>query len=194
MRTQLASTRPAVLVLDMQRVFIGADGPFDNPAVVDAVNAFLPRAREAGLPVILSCYTLRDDLADAGLLSDQPHIRDMRRGAPRAAVDPRIELADSDLVCHHNRPSAFFRSDLDHVLRTLGSQSLILTGVSINNAISSTARAAFARDIPAVVVRECVAAAPWEEHTEVYLAVIDTWGAEVASADEVLTAVTRREE
>jgi nicotinamidase-related amidase len=188
-RTQLTSTRPAVLVLDMQSVFIGADGPFDNPAVVGAVNTFLPRARGAGLPVIVSCYTLRDDLSDVGLLAGQPFIEDMRRGAPRAAVDPRVEVADSDLVCHHNRPSAFFRSDLEHVLKTLGSRAIILTGVSINNAVSSTARDAFARDIPAVVVKECVAPAPWEEQVDVYLSVVDTWGAEVAGADEVLTAV-----
>ena len=108
MRTQLASTRPAVLVLDMQRVFVGADGPYDNAEVVGAVNAFLPRARGGGLPVIVSCYTLRDDLLDAGLLAGQPFVDDMRRSAPRAAVDPRLELADSDLACHHNRPSAFF--------------------------------------------------------------------------------------
>ena len=189
MRTQLTSTRPAVLVLDMQSVFIGADGPFDNPAVVGAVNTFLPRARSAGLPVIVSCYTLRDDLSDAGLLAGQPFIEDMRRGAARAAVDPRVEVADSDLVCHHNRPSAFFRSDLEHVLKTLGSRAIILTGVSINNAVSSTARDAFARDIPAVVVKECVAPAPWEEHVDLYLSIVDTWGAEVAGADEVLTAV-----
>jgi bifunctional isochorismate lyase/aryl carrier protein len=180
-------------VLDMQSVFIGADGPFDNSAVVDAVNTFLRPARSAGVPVIVSCYTLRDDLSDAGLLAGQPFVDDMRRSAPRAAVDPRVDLADSDFVCHHNRPSAFFRSDLEHVLHTLGSRALILTGVSINNAISSTARDAFARDIAAVVVRECVAPAPWEAHVDVYLSVIDTWGAEVAGAHDVLASMTKKE-
>jgi bifunctional isochorismate lyase/aryl carrier protein len=193
MKTKLASLRPAVLVLDMQSLFVGADGPFDNPAVVEAVNTFLPKARDAGVPVVFSCYTLRDDLSDAGLLAGQPFVQDMRRGAPLAVVDPRLELADTDIVCHHNRPSAFFRSDLEHVLRSLDSKAVVLIGVSINNAISSTARDAFARDIPAVVVRECVAPAPWEEHLDVYLAVVDTWGAEVASGDDVLAAVTGKE-
>lgn len=192
MKTELASLRPAVLVLDMQSLFVGADGPFDNPAVVEAVNTFLPGARDAGLPVVFSCYTLRDDLSDVGLLAGQPFVKDMRRGAPLAVVDPRLELADTDIVCHHNRPSAFFRSDLEHVLRSLDSQAVILIGVSINNAISSTARDAFARDIPAVVVRECIAAAPWEQDLDVYLAVVDTWGAEVASATDVLAAVAGR--
>jgi nicotinamidase-related amidase len=176
-------------VLDMQVVFVGADGPFDNPTVVAAVNDFLPSARRAGMPVIISCYTLRDDLADAGLLRDQPHAEAMRRSDPRAALDPRLGVDDADLVCHHNRPSAFFRSDLEHVLTSVGADAVILTGVSTNNAVSATARDAFARDLRAVVVRECTAPAPWEKDVDVYLAVVDTWGAEVAGVDEVLEAM-----
>jgi nicotinamidase-related amidase len=139
--------------------------------------------------VIFSCYTLRDDLADAGLLGDQPFVEAMRRSDTGSALDPRLVVDDTDLVCHHNRPSAFFRSDLEHVLHSLGADSVILTGVSINNAVSATARDAFARDLPAVVVRECTAAAPWERDVEIYLAVVDTWGAEVAGVDEVLAAM-----
>jgi bifunctional isochorismate lyase/aryl carrier protein len=189
MRTNLADLRPAVVVLDMQVLFVGADGPFDNPAVVDAVKDFLVHARRAGIPVIFSCYTLRDDLADAGLLAGQPFVDAMRRSEPSAAIDPRLDVEDGDMICHHNRPSAFFRSDLEHVLRSLRADAVILTGVSINNAVSATARDAFARDLPAIVVRDCTAAAPWESDLEVYLTIVDTWGAEVARAEEVLAAI-----
>jgi nicotinamidase-related amidase len=184
-RTKLSQLSPAVVVLDMQGVFIG--GGFDE--TVEAVNGFLPRARAAGMPVIVSCYTLRDDLADAGLLRDEPFVDDMRRSAPSAARDPRLALEPSDLVSHHNRPSGFFRSDLEHVLRSHDANAVILTGVSINNAVSATARDAFARDLPALVVRECVAPAPWETDLEVYLAVVDTWGAEVVTADELFAEI-----
>jgi len=184
-KTSLTDLGAAVVVLDMQSVFIG-DG-FEE--TVDAVNAFLPRARAAGLPVIVSCYTLRDDLADAGLLAGRPFVADMRRSASAAAPDPRLALAPTDLVSHHNRPSGFFRSDLEHLLRSNGANAVILIGVSINNAVSSTARDAFARDIPAVVVRDCVAPAPWETEVEIYLAVVDTWGAEVVTADELYAAI-----
>lgn len=192
MRTDLGSLHPAVVVLDMQRLFVGADGPFDSPTIVAALNEFLPRARAAGVPIVVSCYTLRNDLADAGLLADQPFVADMRRSAPLAAVDPRLELEESDVICHHNRPSAFFRSDLEHVLRSRNVNALILTGVSTNNAISATARDSFARDIPAVVVRDCTAPAPWETEVEVYLTVLDTWGTEVATAADVLDSVQRK--
>jgi nicotinamidase-related amidase len=184
-RTSLGTLRPAVIVLDMQSVFI--DGGFDE--TVAALNEVLPRVRAGELPVIFSCYTLRDDLADVGLLAGQADVHDMRRGSPTAAVDSRIRVEPEDIVAHHNRPSAFFRSDLDHLLHSLGANAVILTGVSINNAVSATARDAFARDIPALVVRECVAPAPWEEDVEVYLTVVDTWGAEVVTAEELLAEI-----
>ena len=86
----------------------------------------------------------------------------------------------------HNRPSAFFRSDLDAVLAGLGADALVLCGLSVNNAISATARDAFARDLPTIVVRECTGAAPWETEHDTYFEILATWTAEVASAENVL--------
>lgn len=109
-------------------------------------------------------------------------------------MDPRIGREPTDLEVRHNRPSALFRSELAAVLADLGSDALILTGVSVNNAISSTARDAFARDIPALVVRDCVGAAPWEpaELLASYFAVLATWTAEVADAADVLARLAAR--
>jgi hypothetical protein len=47
-KTSLAALRPALVVLDMQIVFVGANRPFDNPTVVTAVNEFVPHARRPG--------------------------------------------------------------------------------------------------------------------------------------------------
>ena len=109
-------------------------------------------------------------------------------------MDPRIEQAETDLDVRHSRPSALFRSDLVAVLDGLGADALILTGVSVNNAISSTARDAFARDIPALVVRDCVGATPWEpaELHASYFATLATWTAEVADAADVLERLDAR--
>jgi isochorismate hydrolase len=96
----------------------------------------------------------------------------------------------------HNRPSALFRSDLEAVLRGVGADALLLTGVSVNNAISSTARDAFARDLPALVVRDCVGAAPWEPEDlhAAYFDTLATWTAEVADSSEVLARLDPRPE
>jgi nicotinamidase-related amidase len=63
-----------------------------------------------------------------------------------------------------------------------------MTGVSVNNAISSTARDAFARDLPVLVIRDCVGGTPWEpeDKHETYFEILATWTAEVADSADVL--------
>jgi nicotinamidase-related amidase len=192
----LATVSPAVLVLDMQVAFVSPDGAFGNDAepLVARLNVFLDGCRSRELPVIFSCYLLREDLADVGLLRESGVGEHFAESAPGAAIDPRLYRAETDLVTRHNRPSAFFGSELESVLRGLRVDALLLTGVSVNNAISSTARDAFARDIPALVVRDCVGATPWEleEKHETYFEILAAWTAEVDGSADVLARLDAR--
>ena len=192
----LATASPAVLVIDMQVAFVSPDGAFGNDAgeLIERLNGFLAGCRSRDVPVIFSSYLLRADLADAGLLAGNDAAAHFSEAAPGAGVDPRLRRAETDVDVRHNRPSALFRTDLEAVLGGLGVDALLLTGVSVNNAISSTARDAFARDIPALVVRDCVGATPWEpeELHESYLETLATWTAEVAPAADVLARLEAR--
>ncbi len=192
----LAAASPAALVIDMQVAFVSPDGAFGNDAgeLIERLNPFLDSCRELGVPVIFSSYLLRADLKDAGLLRANDAAAHFADSAPGAGIDPRIRRAAGDLDARHNRPSALFRSDLEAVLAGLGADTLLLTGVSVNNAISSTARDAFARDLPAIVVRDLVGATPWEaeEKHETYLEILATWTAEVAGAADVLARLQAR--
>jgi ureidoacrylate peracid hydrolase len=191
-KVELDPRRAAVVVLDCQQLFTSETGPFENRAigpVIEALNRLLAGARERGMAVVFSNYALRADLRDAGLLAEADFVRDglLSHGSPLVALDERIARADGDVEVWHNRPSAFFRTDLEHVLASLGAGTLVLAGLSVNNAISATARDAFARDIPVVVVRECTGAAPFEPaELDTYFQILDTWTAEVAALDDVL--------
>jgi nicotinamidase-related amidase len=191
----LAARSPAVLVVDMQVAFVSPDGAFgnDEAELIERLNPFLDRCRQLGVPVIFSSYLLRGDLRDVGLL-DGSEAAAFAETAPGARVDPRIRRVDSDLDARHNRPSALFRSDLEAVLGGVGSDALLLTGVSVNNAISATARDAFARDLPVVVVRDLVDATPWEpkEKHDTYFEILATWTAEVADSADVLARLQTR--
>jgi N-formylmaleamate deformylase len=191
----LATASPVVLVIDMQVAFVSPDGAFGNDAgeLIERLNPFLDRCRQLEVPVIFSRYLLRGDLMDAGLLTGSdaaPHFVDT---APGAGVDPRIRRAESDVDARHNRPSALFRSDLEALIDGLQADTLILTGVSVNNAISSTARDAFARDLPVVVVRDLVGATPWEaeENLGTYFEILSTWTAEVTDSADLLARLVR---
>jgi nicotinamidase-related amidase len=193
----LTAVRPAVLVIDMQAVFVSPDGPFANTttdALIEQINEFTDGCRAAGVPILLCTYLLTEDGADAGLLAPFDWAVHFRRGAPFAGLDPRLARAPADIEVPHSRPGCFHGSPLVDELHRLGCDAVILTGVSVNNAVSTTAREAFSRDIPALVVRDCVGAAPWEpvELFDAYVDALGTWTAEVAAAAEVLTRLRRR--
>ncbi|MGI9657303.1 MAG: cysteine hydrolase family protein [Gaiellaceae bacterium] len=183
----------ALVVIDAQALFMAPDGPFGNQGaepVVRALNGFLPGCRALGVPIVFSNYRLRPDLADAGLLRDLSSVAagHWSEGSPWIEVDPRIERASSDTEVHHHRPSGFYGTDLEVLLASHGTSTLLLAGLSVNNAISATARDAFARDIPALVVRDCVGAAAFEPTAELetYFSILDAWTAEVVDSSEVL--------
>lgn len=191
MHFNLQHYRPGLLVLDMQRLFTAADGPFGNPAgapLCTAVNALAADCAGLGLPVLMSSYLLAADGSDAGLLAGHPVVAAgcFNAGNPWSAPDPALQLPAGTLQLQRNRPGAFHGGALEAALDRAGISALLLCGLSVNNAISTTAREAFARDIPTVVVRDATGMAPGEDEAEVYFQVLDTWTASVLRHAELL--------
>jgi nicotinamidase-related amidase len=193
MNVDLSAGRPAAVVTDVQALFASPDGPFSNDTagpMIEAINRLLAACRQGGVPVVHSRYVLRGDGRDAGLLGGMPPVQEglFAAGSEWVRVDDRVRVEQSDLDCVHNRPSAFFGSDLDAVLRSLGADRIVLAGLSLNNAIAATARDAFARDIPVLIARETVAAAPFEppEDVDAGFRALHQWTAEVAALDDVI--------
>ena len=54
------------------------------------------------------------------------------------------------------RLSAFFQTNLEQVLRALGAETVILTGVLTNQCVGATCQGALFRDFKPIVVEECV--------------------------------------
>lgn len=194
MKFSLENSRPLALVLDLQELFTSASGPFENVAsreLIENVNGLLSALRENRVPVVFSSYVLADDLSDAGLLKENPIVKQgyFSTGSNWMKWDRRLQFESSDILISRNRPSAFYGSDLSALVESLHTDVLLLCGLSVNNAVSSTARDAFALDIPAIVVRDCTGVAPWEKHMDVYFEILDDWTAEVLTSAELLKKI-----
>lgn len=190
MEVDLTNSHPALLVLDLQELFTSADGPFQNTTaagLINEVNTFMADWHELNLPVIYSRYLLRDDLSDAGLLADNPVVKEGHFCASSASMklDHRLQQIEPGIHLQRNRPGAFWGGELEQTLEQNNIDTLLLCGLSVNNAISTTAREAFARDIPVIVVKECSGAAPWETDMDIYFAILNSWTAEVASMQDI---------
>ena len=107
---------------------------------------------------------------------------------PRDSEGQRIidELApcDGDLIVKKYRSSGFWGTNLDMLLRSNGIQSVIITGITTEGCVESTARDALFNDYYVVIVEDCVASDDREQHDASLLLMRHRF--DIASADEIL--------
>ena len=93
-------------------------------------------------------------------------------------------LPDEPVVVKH-RYSAFINTRLDSILRTLKVENLIMTGVSTNVCVESTARHGYMLDYNIVFLADCTAAYSQEEHEGALYNMRSHFGV-VATSDDVI--------
>ena len=166
---------------------------FDPPAgaLLDAVRRAVDAARQAGIPVVYVRIAFRPGA---------PEIN--RRNASFAAVaasgfsdqDEATQIhADvapqpGDIVVLKKRVSAFARSDLEIVLRSLQVESLALTGIATSGVVLSTLRQAADLDHGLTVLRDGCADRDDEVH-RVLLDKVFPRQATVLTVDEWVASV-----
>ncbi len=165
----LAMQRPALIVIDMQNSFVHPDGAIAKMgldmsacrAVVPVVKRLIDVAHEQGLPVIYTRLVFDSEFSNAGLLTTLfPGIKDynaMVAGSWDAEILDELAPAPGDYVVDKTRYSAFLKTNLDELLQELHADGVIMTGVTTNVCVESTARDAFQRDYHVVFVLDAVA-------------------------------------
>ena len=188
-----------LLVVDMQNGFCHDDGAINRmglPAArlrgaVEPCARLVAAARAARVPVLFTRYVYRPDYADGGLLVDElmPGLKTheaLRAGSWDAEVIDALAPEAGERVIDKNRPSAFFGTDLEATLKTLGTRNLVVCGVTTNCCVETTVRDASQRDIRTFVVRDAVAEYDDERHA-VALKSMALLFAYVVGLDDVLT-------
>ena len=191
--------RTALLVVDMQNAFchpegtLGVSGVDVAPAqaAIPAVAALVRACRDAGLPVLWSQQV--HFAADAGRARKRLPSHTQKRARVSALagswdaqlVDELAPLADDPtLVFTKHRFGCFYETRLEAMLRMLGTEALLVCGVTANACVETTIREAYLRDYDVVAVTDCIAAVrpQWEP---VAHAVWGQYFGVLATADEV---------
>lgn len=183
--------RTAVLVIDMQRDFLAPDAPVATPggrAIIPAINRLTARARTQGMPVVFTQEMHRSDRSDFGieLEFEPPHCLE---GTSGIELDEALDVAPTDYrVQGKRRYDAFLGTDLETLLRGLGIENLIVTGVCTDICVSSTVQHARNLDFRCFIPRECVAGTTEDRHEAALLCLGHVFGY-VVSLDEVEAAL-----
>ncbi len=151
--------RPALLVVDMMRAYFDPGSPFCLPddACVTAAAEVLAAARQAGVPVLHTVVRFGPDAADGGLFVQKvPALRLLVGDAPLGQPVPAVAPLPEETVVVKQYASAFFGTSLASTLRSLGVDTVVITGVSTSGCIRATAVDALQLGFVPLVVREAV--------------------------------------
>jgi ureidoacrylate peracid hydrolase len=172
----------AVVVVDMQNDFCSNGGLFDLAGVnisavrkaIEPTQKVLCAAREAGIKIVYLKMGFRADLSDLGDTDSPNRVRHLHFGVGQTCITPdggqgRFLIRDTwntdvinalqprhdDIVLYKHRFSGFYQTELDDVLRRLGTKNLIFTGCTTSVCVDSTIRDAMFRDYRCVLLKDC---------------------------------------
>lgn len=176
----------AVLVVDMLNDFVtGALACDRGKAIVPATAQLLDAARKAGVPVIF-CNDAHIKGVDWELKLWGDHAIVGTKGAE---VIPELKLSEKDYVVPKRRYSGFFQTDLDILLRELGIDTVIMTGLHAHMCVRHTSADAYQLGYNVVVAKEATDSFT-EEDYNIGIAYLKTcYGADAYTNAELIEAL-----
>jgi ureidoacrylate peracid hydrolase len=190
----LAGPNTALVVIDMQNVFMLPGMPVEVPAardIVPNINKLAAAVRAVGGTVAWIKMTL-DGERDAWSVFFQGEqreaaYRNLLRGSHGQTLYADLEVKPSDLIVEKRRYSAFIQgsSDLDRILRGLGIDTVIIVGTLTNVCCESSARDAMMMNYKVVFITDANAALSDEGHNAALASIWQVFG-DVYDTDEAI--------
>ena len=176
-------SKRAILVVDMLNDFVTGALKCDRGlAIVPKTAELLRGAREKGVPVIFcNDAHLRGIDHELKLWGDHAIA-----GTKGAEVIPELELCEKDYVVPKRRYSGFFHTDLDLLLKELGVDTVILTGLHAHMCVRHTAADAYQLGYGIVVAKNATDSFTEEDYLYGIKYLKEVYGAEITDVDSLL--------
>lgn len=156
--------KTVMIVVDMQNDFVAQAAPMETPAaraMVPKLAQTLNFCRKNGIRVIYTAHVHRSDGSDMGMFDDlHPPIAARAAlvdGSPGVEIYPYLAPALNEHVIKKHRYSAFYRTDLDMILREWGTDTVVISGTTTENCCQATARDAMFNNYRVVFLSDATA-------------------------------------
>lgn len=181
-------TNCAILVVDMLNDFVtGALTCDRGKAIVPATAQLLDAARNAGVPVVF-CNDAHIKGIDRELKLWGDHAI---AGTPGAEVIPELKLSDKDYVVPKRRYSGFFQTDLDILLKELGVNTVIMTGLHTHMCVRHTSADAYCLGYDVVVAKEATDSFTEQDYLSGLAYLKTCYGADAYTNAELIEAFSK---
>ncbi|MEM1661749.1 MAG: isochorismatase family cysteine hydrolase [Desulfurococcaceae archaeon] len=174
--------KPVLLVIDMLEEFVR--GRLRSPeaeVLIPRISLLLREARRRGILVV---YVIDQHI---------PYDREIKiwgshamAGSSEAAIVKELEPTEKDIVLFKRSYSGFRDTGLDQILRGLGIDTVILTGIHTHICILHTAWDAFYLGYNIIVVKDAVAAFTKEDHEYALKYMEKVYGAKIVDYEELI--------
>lgn len=154
-------TRVALLLIDMQRVFVDPAGssflPMSEEALAKLVT-LVAAWRETDQPLIFTRHVHVDPRQDGGAMSRWWRSL-IIEGSEDSQLVEVLAPRDGERVIPKSRYNAFANTELEMILRSMQVEDVLIGGVMTNLCCETTAREAFVRDFNVFFLGDGTAAA-----------------------------------
>jgi nicotinamidase-related amidase len=160
---QLDPKKTALVLIDLQNAIVGVNPvPHTAAQVVENSRKLAEAFREHGAPVVYARVDLNDFMklpVDQSLnLGDKPLPAAASEIAPSAGFQP------GDILVTKRHWGAFAGTDLEQQLKSRGIDTVVLTGISTNAGVESTARQGTGLGFAFVLVEDACSSQNAEHH------------------------------
>ncbi len=186
---QLNPSKTALVIIDLQKgiVSMAAAAPYPAADVVERSARLAKQLREKGGTVVY----VRVDMANVlDLPVDSPMRPPNAPPPPPAAMElvPEAGFQDGDVLITKRHWGAFAGTELEQILRKRGVDTVILTGISTNIGVESTARQGTGLGFGFVIVEDACSARDAGDHRHSFEKIFPRL-ARVRKTEEVIAAL-----
>ena len=174
--------KKVLIVVDMINDFVtGILGSDRARKIVPDIAALLKKARKLGIPVIYLRDAHESTDKELGIWGEHA-----MKGTQGSEIIPELKPEKNDIVIEKKWYSGFVDTDLPEILKKMGADTLILTGVSTDICIQNSVASAYFSGYRTIVPSDCTASID-EESYEISLKYMkNIFGTEITTSDKVL--------
>jgi nicotinamidase-related amidase len=184
---QLIPQKTALVLIDLQNAVVGmSPAPHSAAQVVENSRKLAEAFRAKGSPVVYVRVDINDFMK---LPVDQPpNMGDKPLPAIASEIAAAAGFQPGDILITKRHWGAFAGTDLEQQLRSRGIDTVVLTGISTNAGVESTARQGTGLGFAFVLVEDACSAQNAEHHHFAFENIFPRLS-RVRSTDEVLAAI-----
>ena len=191
----LEAGKTAVVNIDLQNDFLHPEGIYGKTDIdishmrrtIEPTKRLMGELRRRGVPIIWTRHGTKN-LVDGGPFMElRPHLREegLRQNTWGYEILDDLSPESADWFVEKTRLSAFFQTNLEMVLRSLKTETVLITGVLTNQCVGATTKDAMFRDFKPIVVEDCTGTTMPHLHDAIIECIRNGWGS-VRSLDKVM--------